>query len=274
MLQQLQASQWDLAPPCECGPANQAARACSHPGTSDARLGKIKLVAERSTVHRSNDNPSRAPKSQTGEVLNLVGIAAKDIDDAALARAGMLGQEWAHRQIWYRFAPMVYALLRRSLGGRHDPEDLLQEVFLRVFERLETLENPSALRSFVYSFAVRVVSEELRRHRVRSRLAALFLAPAAERWTAHVDFESRELLGRIQGVLDQMNDRIRTVFVLRRFDGVALTEIASGLGLSLATVKRDLDKANGFISQAIHRDERLRDELMAGAAQNDVESKP
>jgi len=274
MLQQVRATECDTAIPCEYGLPDRAASACPRRGTSNARLGTIKLVAERSTVPRSNDTPSPAARSQTDDVVHPAGRAVHDVDDAALARAGMLGQEWAHRQIWYRFAPMVYALFRRSLGGRHDPEDLLQEVFLRVFGRLGTLENPSALRSFVYSFAVRVMSEELRRRRVRSRLAALFVTPAAERWTPHVDFESRELLGRIQAILDQMNDRVRAVFVLRRFDGVALTEIASELGLSLATVKRDLDKANQFISRAINRDGRLRAALTVGSTKNHVEGKP
>jgi DNA-directed RNA polymerase specialized sigma24 family protein len=46
--------------------------------------------------------------------------------------------------------------------------------------------------------------------------------------------------------------------VLRRFDGMELAEIATNLDLSLATVKRDLEKANAYIARAIHRDERLR----------------
>jgi RNA polymerase sigma-70 factor (ECF subfamily) len=222
-------------------------------------------VAERPTVYSGNQRSLRSQRSKTAEVLNKVATATAEVDDASLARAGMLGQEWAQREIWYRFAPMVFSLLRRSLGARHEIEDLLQEVFLRLFGRLPTLENPAALRSFVYSFAVRLISEEIRRHRVRSRLAAMFLAPAVEHSTPHVDFESRELLGRIQGVLDQMSDRVRAVFVLRRFDGVALTEIASGLGLSLATVKRDLDKANDFVLRAIRRDPRLHAGLVMDA---------
>jgi DNA-directed RNA polymerase specialized sigma24 family protein len=48
------------------------------------------------------------------------------------------------------------------------------------------------------------------------------------------------------------------VFVLRRFDGMELAEIAANLDLSLATVKRDLEKANAYIASSIHRDERLR----------------
>lgn len=228
-------------------------------GTSTFRFGTIQVVADRPSTERRND---RSGRDQRPRATDLPATAAADTDDAALAHAGMLGQAWAQREIWYRFAPMVFSLLRRSLGPRHEIEDLLQEVFLRVFGRLSTLENPVALRSFVYSFAVRVVSEEIRRHRVRTRLAALFLAPAVDKFTPHVDFESRELLGRVQSVLDRMNDRVRAVFVLRRLDGVALTEIATGLGLSLATVKRDLDKANDFIAASIRRDPRLHAGLL------------
>ncbi len=217
-------------------------------------------VVYRSTV-KSGDGPRLQPfRGQTAEIpaRQAAGGEGKEVDDATLVRAGLAGQDWAQREIWYRFAPMVFALLRRSLGARHDPEDLLQEVFLRVFNRLSTLANPGALRSFIYSFAVRVVSEEIRRHRIRSRLASMFLRPVADPSVPHVDFESRELLARIQFVLDGMNARHRAVFVLRRFDGLELGEIAASLDLSVATVKRDLDKANTYLSRALERDHRLR----------------
>jgi RNA polymerase sigma-70 factor (ECF subfamily) len=191
------------------------------------------------------------------------GHGDQSIDDAALARAGMLGQAWSHREIWFRFAPMVYSVLRRALGARHDHEDLLQEVFLRVFRRLATLQNPGALRSFVYSFAIRVVREELRRHRIRSKFAALFPGPMHEPSVPHVDFESRELLTRIQAAMDSMPDRRRVVFVLRRFDAMELAEIATSLDLSLSTVKRDLEQADEHIAKSIRRDQRLRADLEA-----------
>jgi RNA polymerase sigma-70 factor, ECF subfamily len=221
---------------------------------------KLAVVSERSTVDRGSVPNLHPIRVQTAEFQPRPDgpQAEHAVDDTALAHAGMIGQGWAHREIWYRFAPMIFALLRRSLGARHDQEDLLQEVFLRVFERLHTLQNPAALRSFVYSFAIRIISEELRRHRIRSRLTSMFLSPAAEPSVPAVDFESRELLGRIQTALDRMPGRKRAVFVLRRFDGLELAEIASSLDLSLATVKRDLEKANQHIAKAIHRDGRLR----------------
>jgi RNA polymerase sigma-70 factor (ECF subfamily) len=245
-----------------------AARACL--GTYYDRSSNIVFVAFRSMA-KSGEIARLLPAPGQAEALPAcqpVETPGKDVDDDTLARAGMAGHAWAQREIWYRFAPMVFALLRRSLGARHEPEDLLQEVFLRVYGRLSTLTNPGALRSFIYSFAVRVVSEEMRRHRIRSRLGAIFLRPVAEPSVPHVDFESRELLSRVQSVLDGMSDRPRAVFVLRRLEGMELSEIATNLDLSLATVKRDLDKANSYVARAIEGDGRLRGRLDHGVARS------
>jgi RNA polymerase sigma factor (sigma-70 family) len=233
--------------------------------TCPSHCGRVAGVAERSTVKPGTAPQLHSVRVRTGEfqTQSTAKQADREIDDAALARAGMIGQAWSHREIWYRFAPMVYALLRRTLGARHDQEDLLQEVFLRVFRRLSTLQNPAALRSFVYSFAVRIIQEELRRYRMRSRFASMFPGPPAEPSVPAVDFESRELLSRIQVALDGMPDRKRAVFVLRRFDGMELAEIASSLELSLSTVKRDLEQADLHITKSIHRDGRLRAGLEA-----------
>jgi RNA polymerase sigma-70 factor (ECF subfamily) len=179
-----------------------------------------------------------------------------DADDAILARAAFVGQVWAQREIWFRFAPMVYGLFRRVLRQRHDHDDLTQEVFLRVFRKLYTLEKASALRSFVYSVAVRVLKEELRRFRMRRRIAAERPDLATPAASSPTDFEMRETLLCVQQSLDGMRDKYRAVFVLRHVDGMDLQEIASGLGISLATVKRHLAKALASIHKAISQQER------------------
>jgi RNA polymerase sigma-70 factor (ECF subfamily) len=193
-------------------------------------------------------------KDETGTVI---ATEFSTVDDMTLARSGSRGEAWAEREIWYRFAPMVYALLRRTLGPQHDREDLLQEVFARVFERLRTLQDSTALRSFIYSIALRALNEELRQKSIRSRLTSLFLTPFLRSSVAHVDFESRDDLRRIETVLDEMHPRLRAVFVLRRFEGLELTEIAARLDLSLATVKRDMEKAHNSIARSIRADDRL-----------------
>jgi RNA polymerase sigma-70 factor, ECF subfamily len=184
-------------------------------------------------------------------------------DDKTLAAEALAGKPWAQREVWYRYAPMVYGLFRGSLNSRHDHDDLVQEVFLRVFRRLHSLENHAALRSFVYSVAVRVLSEEIRHFYVVQRARNNLVLLADAKATTATDFESRDTLVRIQRILDGMKDRHRAVFVLRHVEGMDLREIASGLDISLATVKRYLIKAMRTIETAALRDEGLRASLAA-----------
>ncbi|HEX2657557.1 MAG TPA: sigma-70 family RNA polymerase sigma factor, partial [Polyangia bacterium] len=132
-----------------------------------------------------------------------------------------------------------------------------QEVFYQVFRRARTLRDPSCLRSFVYSFAIRVLKSELRSRR-RRRL--LFFASSA----AHdpldlgaADVESRELLLRFNNLLDRLSPRDRLVFVLRRMESLTVQEIAATMELSLSTVKRSMAHASSRLAQWVDADPGL-----------------
>jgi RNA polymerase sigma-70 factor, ECF subfamily len=87
-------------------------------------------------------------------VLLLPGATLDDSEDADLARALIARDPKAPRTLWRRYAPMVFRMLRRALGPGHDVEDLAQEVFLCVFEKVPTLREPKALKAFVISITV------------------------------------------------------------------------------------------------------------------------
>jgi hypothetical protein len=92
-------------------------------------------------------------------------------DDTQLVQAAAAGHPGAARVIWDRYARLVRSLLRRSMGPEGEVEDLLQEVFLRFFERAGTLRDMGALRSFVVGITLRVARDALRKRRVRRILS-------------------------------------------------------------------------------------------------------
>jgi RNA polymerase sigma-70 factor, ECF subfamily len=178
-----------------------------------------------------------------------------EVADETLTRAALEGQVWAQREIWYRFAPMVYGLFRRALCQRNDHDDLTQEVFLRVFCRLHTLENASAIRSFVYSVAVRVVGEEVRRFAWRRRILEGRPDLSMPSTSSPADFEVRETMLYVQRGLDGLRDKHRAVFILRYVEGMDLREVALGLGISRATAKRYLAKALASLCKFVAKEE-------------------
>jgi RNA polymerase sigma-70 factor (ECF subfamily) len=180
-----------------------------------------------------------------------------DSSEVALARAVVAREPWAEREVWDRYAPMVHGVLRRALGPGHDFEDLLQDVFLRVFDRVSGLREPSALRSFIYSVTIRVVRWEIRRAQSRRRHQAAVLEHRDWPEAVTVDPETRDLVARAQAVLDGMPAKERAVFVLRHVEGKELAEIAEGLEISLSTAKRWLKRGVRRIEAGMERDTRL-----------------
>src|SRR5450432_370477 len=187
--------------------------------------------------------------------LHVVPAGARiDPSDADLARALIAGETWAAAATWNRFAPTVYGIAGRALGRDTEAEDVTQEVFYRLFSRVGTLKNPDAFRSFVVSFAIRIVKWELRRRRARRWIMLSDLDGLPEVATTDGSPESRQVLKRFYAVLDQLSARERLVFALRHLESMTLEEVAVTLEISLSTVKRTLARASARVSEWIEGD--------------------
>jgi RNA polymerase sigma-70 factor (ECF subfamily) len=178
-------------------------------------------------------------------------------DDAALARALIERRPNAPAALWARFAPMVHRMLRRTLGPRAEIEDVVQEVFLCVFQKVGGLREPRALRAFVISVTALTARYELRRRWV-GRWVRLGRDPDYPDMRAfYPDPEGRQALVRFYKILDKVKPADRTAFVLRFIEGLELAEVAEALGTSLATVKRRIARVWKRVSLLVERDPAL-----------------
>ncbi len=177
--------------------------------------------------------------------LHLVGHGeGAELDDTALVGALVAREEWAATVAWNRFGPMVYGVLDRALGSSAESEDLAQEVFWHVFAAIRTLREPSALRSFIYSCAIRMLRSHLRAKRVRRLFCLSDTGRMPECASPAPDTEGRDLLDHFYAKLDTLGANDRTAYVLRQIEGLSLEEMVSATGSSLATVKRRIRRAS------------------------------
>ena len=202
---------------------------------ADVRLHRMRLVAA------ANASPEEA--------------SATDLE---LARALIDGTSHAAEAAWERYAPLVHRIVSRAIGPDAEVEDVTQEIFYRLFSRIRTLRKPEALRSFVISFAIRIVKWELRRRRARRWLTLSETGDVPDEQVMVMDAENRYALRRLYSLLDRLSTRERLVLVLRHVEGMTLEEIADAMDLSLATVKRGLRRAAARVSQMVDADDPKR----------------
>jgi len=180
--------------------------------------------------------------------LYLVRDAAKsEPRDADLVAAFLRKDVWAPAAIWGRYYPLVRRIAFRASGPGRDVDDIVQEVFLRLFRRLPGLRDPAALRAFVLAITVRVIKGDQRVRWLKRWLGLFQDGDTPEDLEAEgdggaADHEAREALARFYAILGRLSPKHRTAFVLRYVENLELADVAIALGVSLATIKRWLPR--------------------------------
>jgi RNA polymerase sigma-70 factor, ECF subfamily len=181
--------------------------------------------------------------------------AVHALDDAALVRAAQAGKKDVILVVWDRYAPVVRRVLQRSLGPRHDVEDLVQDVFLGFYRNIDQVRDPAALKYFLIGIATRTAVSQIRKNRVRSFLRLTDDGELPERMTESDD--GPEALKRLYALLDTFSATDRMAFVLRHIEGLELEDVARALDVSLSTAKRLVSKTNARIVQLARKDALL-----------------
>lgn len=192
------------------------------------------------------------PHSRTGDIP--LDEALTDSELASLAREK---DPRAATLVWDRYSGLVRGVLHRSLGPGHEVEDLLQDVFVGFFKSVSSLRDVGPLKPFLVGITVRTALTELRKRRVRRWLRLTSDGTMPDVAAPDEDPRAKEALRRLYTVLDELPGRERLAFVLRHAEGHELTETAALLGVSLATIKRVLRRAEDLVESRARDDDLL-----------------
>lgn len=172
--------------------------------------------------------------------LHRVGFTG---DDAGLVRALQDGHPGAPAALFDRYSGHVQGVLSNVIGVDPELPDLLHEVFTQALKSIHSIKDPQLLKAWISRIAV-FTARGCLRYRKRRRWLT-FLAPEKipDPPAPGVSDEAREAVRSVYELLDQLGSDERLVFALRFINGMELKEVAEACGVSLATIKRRLSKA-------------------------------
>jgi len=150
----------------------------------------------------------------------------------------------------------VYGYVWSMVRDSHEAEDLTQEAFLRAHREREALNDPKAMLSWLYRIATHVALDWLRQ-RTKAYARQANVDPAAmdppdfETPSVHQGLEQEQMSACVNRFLVDIPDTYRSVILLHDMHGLTGPEIASTLGLPLATVKIRLHRARLRLKAAL-----------------------
>jgi RNA polymerase sigma-70 factor (ECF subfamily) len=164
-------------------------------------------------------------------------------NDIALVAALRAGRADAGRTLFDRYGKSVERVLFRVLGPDVELADLLHDVFVAALTSIDQVREPSALRGWLTGIAVRKARKCIVKRR-RWRIIQFFAPGDMPEGEARVPpIEVSEALRCTYELLGRLPPDERLAFALRHIDGMELTAVATACGVSLATIKRRLARA-------------------------------
>ena len=164
--------------------------------------------------------------------------AAEPLTDVARAAAGDVR---AFEAVYRTHLPRVHSLVRRMTAGR-DADELTQDVFVRVWQKLGTFRGESSFGTWLHRLAVNVIVERFRTLAVKRERFLADSEPVLEVTAAPVRARP-DLAMDLDAAIAELPDGARTIFVLHDVEGYRHEEIATMLGISSGTSKSQLHRA-------------------------------
>ena len=185
-----------------------------------------------------------------------LGTATNAVPDAIAVERTLAGDRDAYRILVERHSQNVYRLAYRMAGNSHDAEEIVQEAFLRAYQKLKQFAGQANFGTWVYRIAANYAIDRLRQRKADdsrreqpprdsedgSELDPLArisdAAPSPERLA-----RSSQLARRMEQALQELTPAERTAIVMRHWDGCGIEEIAATLKSSTTAAKNTVFRA-------------------------------
>lgn len=182
------------------------------------------------------------------------------MSETEIVRKAKDGNQQAIAELVVTYSDRIYNLALRILRNREDAEDVLQETFLTVIQKLNTFDGRSNFFTWIYRIATNASLMKLRKKKL------VFTDPPEnpDMGTRHEDekfvdwsqdpsfnIQNKEIKKIIDSSINQLSDIYRSVFILRDIEDLSIKETSKILDITEENVKIRLRRARLFLREKI-----------------------
>lgn len=165
-------------------------------------------------------------------------------EDSELIESLRKGDVDAFNMVYKKYAQKLYAFSLKYLKSVEEAEELVQSVFLKLWENQQNLKKETSFKSYLFTIAYNEICNLFRQRKYQQEYAS-------EAKVAHPEFSDTpdnqinysSILQQVEIIIAKLPDKQRTVFIKSRIEGKPTKEIASELGLSPGTVDNYISEA-------------------------------
>ena len=195
-----------------------------------------------------------------GSSMGYAQVIRMPLTDLSLVERCRANDDAAFSEVVARYKIKIYNYIYRMTGSSEDAEDLTQEVFIRMYQSIDSFRGQSSLNTWLFRIAGNLCIDRFRRAKNRTPAYSLDEpagedAPAHEvpdhTYEPHRLLENVEMAEQIQQALSRLPEKLRATLLLHDIEGLPYEEIAQVVGCPLGTVKSRLFNARMQLRQQL-----------------------
>jgi RNA polymerase sigma factor (sigma-70 family) len=158
------------------------------------------------------------------------------------------GDRKLQKELYERFAPKMYGVCLRYAGAAEEAEDILQEGFVKVFNKIGSFRREGSFEGWIRRIIVNTAIEHFRRK--------TYMAPVTEREEETMESDYLSVLDSLAekdiiGLVQQLSPGYRSVFNMYVIEGYTHRQISELLGISEGTSKSQLSRAKAILQDLV-----------------------
>jgi RNA polymerase sigma-70 factor (ECF subfamily) len=176
-----------------------------------------------------------------------------DYSNTELVKLLKTGNMSAFDGIYKKYSRRLYGFVFRYVKQQADTEEIVQEVFIKIWKSRDKIDVYSSFESFLFTIAHNATVNQLKKRATEQKYVehVKSLQSIEETYELTDEIHYNELKHKLQGLLDELSPRQKEIFQLSREEGLSHKEIAEKLGISTNTVKNHLVTTLSFLKSKL-----------------------
>jgi RNA polymerase sigma-70 factor (ECF subfamily) len=178
-------------------------------------------------------------------------------DDYELVQDFLSGDQQAFNNLARKYQEKIYWHARRILGDHDDAHDVVQQVLLVMYNKLNTFNYSSSLYTWIFKITYTRSLNQLKKKKLKRIITFNFSDDIENPGYENIvdNLENKEELIRMQKMLNKLPLKQREVFIMRNFDELSYEEISTITGKSIGALKANYFHAFKKIKELMGKDE-------------------
>ena len=150
-------------------------------------------------------------------------------------------------QIWEEYHARLHGFIQSRVGDASVADDILQEVFLRIHSRIDTLKEDRKIQSWIYQIARNAIIDHYRAYKKMEELPETLAAPEPE----PDDRARREIGACLLPMVQSLPEHYCQALMMSEMEGLTQREVATEQGLSLSGAKSRVQRGRAMMKERL-----------------------